>query len=587
MIKAYKLIESISHFINIYERNVVNISEIDGWISDFSRVVKNREIQEWLQKFVRKYLIEKYPEVREVNPHELSKLHAPAWVDQAIERGDVLYTVDISLEFEEDVEKIVDAMELLYPGREFDKMVKTPMSKDLVVQAERTLKSDQKRSGVEETGLHYPDGSRWVKLKQWETIKWEGDEMANCLKRFTQSYYDAIKNGKEEVYSLRDSHNKPRLTVLTDKSGAIKQAKGYKNEDVPVEYADHVYDLITKNNFEVDLVSGSEHDLDAVGVFWKGAFYKSYTDIPVEERWFDLLKRWKNLSRVSEKVKQCLEEGVNPDLRESPDDKTALGLAVEYNYPACVEVLCHYGADPMLRPQGNPQSPLDVILLYTIRFEKQRALEYIDMMLPNTKPERLVDEDGQSLLFKLIKRSAAFSEQEALKKFLDFGASQDVLSPAGLTILQVAVINSNYPIIDMLLEYDQDINYNKKVHVLDLAVGDPYLPRELLDHGASPKYATTSVLVEYALKNTEDTKLLLRLIEEGADVNAVSNPDKYTPLMVACAFSKDALELAKAMVRAGARLDIQDKWGRTVFDLINYTKKLSDEEAEELRAYLE
>jgi ankyrin repeat protein len=531
-------------------------------------------------------LIENYPEVREIDPREITKYHPPAWIDKAIERGDTLYTVDISLEFEEQIETIIDAMELLYPSREFDKMVKTPMSKDLFVYAERVLKSDRKRSGVEETGIHYSDGSRWVKLKAFETIKWEGDEMANCLKKWTNNYYKEIQSGTAEVYSLRDANNKPRITVYAFHDQEVKQAKGYENSIVSEKYASYVYDLILKKGFVVDLEKGSEQDLDNVGLFWGGKFYRNYEAIPVKERWFDLLKRWKNVFKVCEKVEACLKEGIDPDLRESSDQKTALGLAVEYNYPVCIEALCRHGADPMLRPQGEPFSPLQTVMTYTIRFDKQRGIQYLEQMLPNTSPDKLVDEDGYSLLFKLVGPSGGFAEQEALKRLIDFGADVNATSSSGFSLLQVAVRNGNYLVIDEILRHNPDINYAKYVHVLDLGIRDKTLIEVLLDHGASPKYAKSPILPVYTFKHPKDTSLILRFLKGGAEVNAVDETGS-TALMFVCAYNKQALELSKKFIEYGARVDIKNKGGLTVFDFINHDRQLSDEEAEELRTYLE
>ena len=66
--------------------------------------------------------------------------------------------------------------------------------------------------------------------------------------------------------------------------------------------------------------------------------------------------------------------------------------------------------------------------------------------------------------------------------------------------------------------------------------------------------------------------ILKELISHGADLNIVSGPDNYTPLMMAVSLLND--EAVTSLLRAGADKTLKDPNGNTVMDV---AKEMDDE----------
>jgi len=253
MIQATTIIESIIGLFVLNERNIINQDDVDNYLDALSKETPHPEVKEWIQKRLRLYLLNSYPEVDELSPKELEHQSIPKWVPDAIKRGDKIYRIDLSPIPElHEIEHIVDCMNRLhdFSPRDFQKMVKTPMSKYLVSLSLEFWDRMTKKGGIEETGIKYSGGYRWVTLQTEETIQYEGEELGNCLKRFSANYAKEVKSGKSILYSLRDSNNKPKADIEVDVSKhEVAQIKGHNNGSVDREYWEFCYDLIERGNY--------------------------------------------------------------------------------------------------------------------------------------------------------------------------------------------------------------------------------------------------------------------------------------------------------------------------------------------------
>jgi hypothetical protein len=247
MIRAKDILESL---MQMNERNVLNTDEIEDWIEQLVGQTENSRVQEWIRKRLRMYLInDQSADTVDSLPDD-----APEWAEKAFERGEDLYHVSFDDDEWNDIIDLLHRMDRLaeFSPRDFDKMMKTPMSPDLLERAAELEKRMDKRQGVEETGIHYSDGCRWVLLKTFDTIKWEGEEMGNCLKQNTYKYYKEVEEGTTVLYSLRDRSDNPRASLDVDGNGEIRQIRGFQNGAVDEPYQEHVFDLIDKKSLVCD-----------------------------------------------------------------------------------------------------------------------------------------------------------------------------------------------------------------------------------------------------------------------------------------------------------------------------------------------
>jgi hypothetical protein len=257
MIKANYIIESIQDLFSLDERNVINVREIEDWLDSRCQDIEDRDIETWFQKSFLKYLKTEYPETK-----TLSSVPAdsPDWLLQAADRGDELLAVIISQDLNKMVNNLIKYFNLLKQDsnyntdaeRDLKKALKTPMSSNFYKLVIDGLKTLEVKYGIEETGINYSNGFRWVLLKTHSTIYREGQEMGNCLKQYTDKFYSDVTSGDIDLYSLRDSHNKARVSAEVEKrTGDMKQIVGYEDGKVPEEYISYCLDLIKRKDLKV------------------------------------------------------------------------------------------------------------------------------------------------------------------------------------------------------------------------------------------------------------------------------------------------------------------------------------------------
>jgi hypothetical protein len=284
------------------ERNVVNIKEIENWIDALvvqakyvSDVRVPDEIMSWLARHLRRYLINEYPVAMVVTSDDLIKIgwtNLPQWLTQAAARGDHLYYVSLrDKNLFENVHLLLSCLTDLKEaskynqtaGREFKKLLNGTIDRTTFDKCKILSEQIRKRLGIEETGINYPDGSRWVLLHSHETIKWEGEEMGNCLKQDTEKFFSSIQRGERKVYSLRDAHDKPRASVLTTGNNQIRQIKGFSNKEIEKQFRPQCFDLIERTGSDPNVFIGDIFD-NLHGYYLNGKVYQEAEDVPQEYR---------------------------------------------------------------------------------------------------------------------------------------------------------------------------------------------------------------------------------------------------------------------------------------------------------------
>lgn len=107
------------------------------------------------------------------------------------------------------------------------------------------------------------DGFYLVKLVKESAFKYEGTQMGHCASSYS--------NSSSDLYSIRDSHNKPHCTIEV-KDGQICQIKGKQNSFVVSKYVPYVFEALAYLNLSVNssdlknlgLLKVSDDELEAL-----------------------------------------------------------------------------------------------------------------------------------------------------------------------------------------------------------------------------------------------------------------------------------------------------------------------------------
>lgn len=100
-------------------------------------------------------------------------------------------------------------------------------------------------SGKEKVVYTFPDGFKILELSA-DDCRAEGPSMGHCV----ATHADSVEAGEERLFSLRDSRNKPHVTISVLSSGEVDEIKGRENV-VPVpKYATRVKEWLHSTDFE-------------------------------------------------------------------------------------------------------------------------------------------------------------------------------------------------------------------------------------------------------------------------------------------------------------------------------------------------
>lgn len=171
------------------------------------------------------------------------------WVEKALSKGDKVYRVDFNSQDKKKLKDIVKFASSSYKANKLQNVSVPQLIEAMKKENEKNSKQKQLNES-EEAGtkvIHiYPNGYHWVENFGKESINREGKLMQNCLK--TNDYgnwFERVKNGSCQIYSLRDDKNKPHISIQFDpKDRTIVQIKGRQNKPVIEKYRDYLFDFI-------------------------------------------------------------------------------------------------------------------------------------------------------------------------------------------------------------------------------------------------------------------------------------------------------------------------------------------------------
>lgn len=80
-------------------------------------------------------------------------------------------------------------------------------------------------------------------------LECEGGKMNHCV----GGYYEYVKNGEIKIYSLRDNHNNPKVTIEIDANNKIEQAMANSNQEPSPELAKMVGEWLRSTGINYDI----------------------------------------------------------------------------------------------------------------------------------------------------------------------------------------------------------------------------------------------------------------------------------------------------------------------------------------------
>jgi hypothetical protein len=226
--------------------NIINPEVVDKFVEGFAGRVRRPEAQQWCRRNLRKYLLGEARLARPIGESEIAALlskegrdELQGWVCEALKAGGSLHwftpeveSWDGETDFIQALCCVVEWIEALPETdrhwRQFFKIgvpeaiaAARAWQRRLARESEKDLPEDW--SGVR-TMMRFEDGVKFVNLTSRAALEREGHLMSHCV----AAYGDPVERGASEIYSLRDTRNRPHVTMEV-RSSCVTQQKGKKN----------------------------------------------------------------------------------------------------------------------------------------------------------------------------------------------------------------------------------------------------------------------------------------------------------------------------------------------------------------------
>ena len=224
-----------------------------------------------------------------------------------------------------------------------------------------------------------------------------------------------------------------------------------------------------------------------------------------------------------------LEAGADPRVKTGRTSWTVLHWAAFHNDFELVKLLLQRGADSNEQLNKDRWTPLHLT----------RTVDVTSALVEAGANIEVVDRKGLTPLIISISPSGSHPQSKIalyVAYLISKGADLDSQATNGATALHLAVGHDLDTVAGLLIKAGADPN------VVEAGVGTP--------------------LHRAVGRGNHD--LTVALLEAGADPNSGEGPDHCTPVHLAAIYGR--VEIAKALVQAGGRLDVQDRHGKTPLD---------------------
>jgi hypothetical protein len=501
MITAKHILESVQ---NILEARIVaNTKHIEGFLGRWERETNDSRVKQWIRTRLRNYLIndyvgrgvyEIYPQQHDIPPDEI-----PNYVEIAWQKHEPVFVVYPTAGFDQEISHVMDYFRSDAAPRGSLTGLSVPDAIEKSIQwTEQLSKKASDEETLDDIRIAYKDGSfTWVELLSEKALSKETKYMSHCVGDPKQGYLERIENGDIEIYSLRDSANKPHVTFTLDKDrdDNIDELSGKGNQPIDPKYIPYVKKFLneiirptwveTTATRNLPGLFWDEEKLELVGAEEKNLaelFYLVYdgtAEMPDNIEWiiaehgrrgtinqtynysggvrfphtFNALwiaiKAWGDRSFGYKRVEQIVKAG-GKDM--FTDQGTALELAVHADLRHIVELLLKNKASNP-NEEDRTGNPIFVQLLYGGNYEDEMVeifLECPDLDI------NLKDKEGLTALYY----ATIFRDTELMISLLKRGADANLIyslpsrgyPPTG-SLLVLAAANGNQDILDVLVGY--------------------------------------------------------------------------------------------------------------------------------------
>jgi cytohesin len=255
---------------------------------------------------------------------------------------------------------------------------------------------------------------------------------------------------------------------------------------------------------------------------------------------------WAALQNQVDSINTLLDRGMEVDIRNG-EGRTPLMTAAAFGSLEAAEFLIARGADPMAQDSQNADTPLHFAAL-------AGRIEMAKLLLAH---DAKIDAGSSPAEATPLHYAAVYGQMRMVAFLVENGADPNVRDVKGLTPFQYASLRNRRPVMELLA------SLGARPDTIFDAVNAGDFGRVIthLNGGADVNQADLYGTPLHRAASTGQVAIMVALIDAGADLESIGEPEKAHPLHAAALANRaDAVAL---LIERGAAIDGRDAAGRT------------------------
>lgn len=257
--------------------NILNVEDIERELVKISARAKYPQVRQWTKSVARNHILGRLPEKeimvnfvvytpkRQTNPLMPKVDDLPEWAKKALQRDEKLHWFEPAGLHRRSLWEAMQAVILWFNTWQPDDPRLGRIDKinfDTAVSAASMWFKDVNANVWEYVKdkspvvKQYDNGFTWVKLTTSLQFEREGRLMSHCV--YSHNYFERWQKGQDIFYSLRDSNNKPHITIQVNndqQKSKLVQCKGNANS----RPGDRYQPYLTRFIKDMGLVIAGDH----------------------------------------------------------------------------------------------------------------------------------------------------------------------------------------------------------------------------------------------------------------------------------------------------------------------------------------